>query len=135
MRDKSFGIGGIGVQTEIDYKLVIGRYLYIVPGLELAVEHVIFLHAHKRSTRIGLAVTVTACQYLLLPGILFQLGRPVLFGIVQLLLYFTIHFLYIFECLSDVINSLFHTFGVDLIKIRRSVIPFFCSSQFLGILP
>src|SRR5690606_36510029 len=74
----------------VRYELVIGGCLYIIAGLELAIEHRVFLHPHKRSGRICLAHRVAAAHLLLLPVILFNICWPVFLGIIKLLLYFLI---------------------------------------------
>ena len=42
-----------------DDEFLRGRHIYVVPRLELAVSHMVFLHVHERSVMVGLAVAVS----------------------------------------------------------------------------
>src|SRR5690606_16141607 len=104
----------IGVDGVIDHILPVGTELEIVGRFELAVFHVVFLHPHKGSVMICFGIAVTPAENFLLLGVFLQLGRPVLFGVVELLLYLLIN-CFSLQCIVDLFNGLGHFLrgGID----------------------
>ncbi len=68
----------------IDDELVRGGYLDVVSGLQLAVEHVVLLHAHESGIGIRLAITVPFPKDSFLPFEFGDVGREVLVDVPQL---------------------------------------------------
>jgi hypothetical protein len=64
------------VQGIIVDELPVGGYLYIKSGFKLAVQHMVFFHAHKGGIGISLGVAVPPIQYLFLFFISLKLFRP-----------------------------------------------------------
>ena len=79
------GIGGRLMDRVVGDELPVGGYLHVVGRLELAVEHVVLLHAHEGGVPVRLGVAVPPVQYLLLLVVPLQGLGPVLLGIAELL--------------------------------------------------
>lgn len=81
----------------VGYKLIVGGRLYILPGFELAFQHMVYFHPHKSGIGIGLAYRVAPAHLLIAPIVLVDIPWPVRLGIIELLSYYFIDVLSL-EC-------------------------------------
>src|SRR5690606_11506437 len=88
---KCMGLARVLMKAVMKDILIVGTDLQIVGWLKLAITHMIFLHPHEGSVRIGLAVAAPLAEHLLLTTVTVQCRWPVLTGISQLLADFAIN--------------------------------------------